>query len=95
MDVTAAGMQTRVQGGTAQILQEKAIALEASFLAEMLQYAGLGQGEAQFGGGIGEEQFGSFLRQEQAQAMAEKGGIGLAESIFHALMRGQEASAAP
>jgi Rod binding domain-containing protein len=66
-------------------LMEKAKALEASFLAEMLGHAGLGAAPEGFSGGIGEEQFSSFLRAEQAKAMVEKGGIGLAEQIFNSL----------
>jgi Rod binding domain-containing protein len=66
-------------------LMEKAKALEASFLTEMLGHAGLGAAPQGFSGGIGEEQFSSFLRAEQAKAMVEKGGIGLAEQIFNSL----------
>ena len=40
-----------------------------------------------FGGGAGEEHFSSFLRQAQAEEMAARGGIGLAESIFEAMKR--------
>jgi peptidoglycan hydrolase FlgJ len=67
-------------------LREVARDLEASFLAEMLRYAGSAQPRTSFGGGVGEEQFTSFLRTEQARAMAEGGGIGLAESLFNALV---------
>jgi peptidoglycan hydrolase FlgJ len=63
--------------------------LEAAFLAEMLKSAGLGQSPQTFGGGIGEEQFGSFLREQQAMRMVEAGGIGLAQSLFVALMERQ------
>lgn len=66
-------------------LREAAIALEASFLAEMLEAAGLGETRSFLGGGSGEDQFASFLVQEQATKLAETGGIGLAESIFEAL----------
>ncbi|HHI71568.1 MAG TPA: chemotaxis protein chel [Rhodobacteraceae bacterium] len=66
-------------------LMKAAKEMEASFLSEMLKSAGLGKPRESFGGGIGEEQFGSFLRQEQAKAMVEKGGIGLAESLFEAM----------
>ncbi|NCM95982.1 MAG: chemotaxis protein chel [Rhodobacterales bacterium] len=69
-------------------LRVQAQALEAAFLAEMLGYAGFGAARDSFGGGIGEDQFASFLRQEQATAIVGKGGIGLAESLFHALARG-------
>lgn len=66
-------------------LRAKAEALEATFLAEMLAHAGFGEALDSFGGGIGEEQFASFLRQEQTEAIVRRGGIGLAESLFHAL----------
>lgn len=66
-------------------LRSAAVALEASFLTEMLKAAGFGDGRNAFGGGAAEDQFASFLRREHAQALAENGGIGLAESIYHAL----------
>jgi peptidoglycan hydrolase FlgJ len=68
-------------------LMEKAKALEAGFLAEMLSFTGLGETPADFGGGAGEGQFASFLREEQARLMVERGGIGLAAQIFETLKR--------
>lgn len=59
--------------------------LEAAFLSEMLQSAGLGQTSESFGGGAGEEQFSSFLISEQAKHIVKGGGIGLAQSLFEAL----------
>lgn len=69
-------------------LRAKAVELEASFLSVMLGQAGLGGLSGEFSGGIGEEQFSSFLRDAQARAMAERGGIGLSETIFRAMMKG-------
>jgi len=67
-------------------LRDAAKQLEGAFLAEMLSAAGLGKTrEGLGGGGLGEDQFTSFLAQRQAMAMAEAGGIGLAESIFRGL----------
>lgn len=71
-------------------LMQKAKALEASFLAEMLGHAGLGAAPEGFDGGIGEEQFASFLRAEQAKAIVEKGGLGLAQHIFESLKQRTE-----
>lgn len=65
-------------------LRQKAAELETAFLAEMLAYSGLDQ-KSSFAGGVGEEQFSSFMRQEQARAMVQAGGIGLAESLFRAM----------
>ncbi|MFD1510119.1 rod-binding protein [Lacimonas salitolerans] len=71
-------------------LRRVATELEASFLAEMLTSAGLGKSPDGFGGGAGEDQFSSFLVREQARALAERGGIGLAETIFNALKEKQD-----
>jgi Rod binding domain-containing protein len=66
-------------------LREVARELEASFLAEMLKHAGFGESRESFGGGAGEDQFASLLRAEHARALTDRGGIGLAESLFRAL----------
>ena len=66
---------------------EKAKALEAAFLSEMLSYAGLGASDGAFSGGVGEEQFSSFLREAQAKAIVDHGGIGLAENLFKSLVK--------
>lgn len=66
-------------------LREATVALEATFLNEMLKAAKFGEPRSAFGGGEGEAQFSSFLRQEHARALAENGGIGLAESIYNVL----------
>lgn len=70
-------------------LREAAVELEASFLAQMLKSAGLGESREGFGGGAGEDQFSSFLIREQANQIARSGGIGLAESLYHALKETQ------
>ena len=64
--------------------------LEASFLAEMLKSAGVGEARKAFGGGAGEDQFSSFLVQEYAKATVEAGGIGLAETIYKSLVRAKD-----
>jgi len=70
-------------------LRKAAMDLEAAFLAEMLKSAGLGKTRDGFGGGAGEDQFGSFLVRAQAQEISRSGGIGLAETLFNALMEQQ------
>lgn len=84
-----AGPPQRAEGH-ADVLMEKAHALEAAFLAEMLGHAGLGETDGAFTGGAGEAQFASFLREEQARALVARGGIGLAESLFRALSGGTD-----
>ena len=70
-------------------LMSKAEELEATFLAEMLAYSGLGEMQGNFGGGEGEAQFSSFLRQEQARLIAQHGGLGLAELIFNSMVKAE------
>lgn len=66
-------------------LRQVSVDLEASFLAEMLKHAGLGEPRESFGGGAGEDGFASYLRQAQAGQMARAGGIGLAQHIYESL----------
>lgn len=67
------------------IMMQKAKELEAAFLSEMLSFTGLGETGGEFSGGEGEAQFASFLRAEQARLMVDRGGIGLAKTIFESL----------
>ena len=67
-------------------LRAAAESLEAGFLSEMLKSAGIGATPSAFGGGAGEDHFSSFLRDAQAQQMVAAGGLGLAESLFEAMM---------
>lgn len=86
MDVTRPGPPPTVPPARDAALMARAKELEAAFLAEMLGHAGMdAESGGTFGGGIGEEQFASFLRQEQARMLVERGGIGLAESLFRAM----------
>ena len=73
-------------------LRVAAEGLETSFLAVMLQSAGVGTPREAFGGGAGEAQFASFLAEAHAAALVERGGIGLAESLFHALKARSDAT---
>lgn len=66
--------------------REAAEKLEATFLAEMLKSAGLGEQTSAFSGGIGEEQFASFHREALAERMVASGGIGLADRFYKAMM---------
>lgn len=72
-------------------LMKVAREFEATFLAEMLKYAGLeGSSEAMsgtFGGGHGERAFKSLLTREYADALSQQGRLGLAEQIYADLKR--------
>lgn len=68
-------------------LREAALKLEATFLSEMLKAAGFDKYAASTDGGSGQDQFASFLRDAQAEQMAQNGGIGLAQSLFNAMLK--------
>lgn len=92
MDISSAAIPTsasRTDAGNRAALREAAVGLEASFLAEMLKSAGLGKSRGTFGGGAGEDQFGSLLVREQANQLAQAGGIGLSEILFNALVEAE------
>lgn len=79
-------LSTILSPRSAQLMQ-KAQELETRFLSEMLAHTGLDAQTEAFNGGIGEDQFASFLRESQAKAMVDRGGLGLAQSIFQSLVR--------
>ena len=81
-----AGAQRESPVQPADALRASARAFEAAFLSEMLRAAGAGQSAGPFGGGIGEDQFASFLLDHQAERIAARGGLGLAEIILRSLM---------
>jgi flagellar protein FlgJ len=61
---------------------------EAQFLSVMLQqmYAGV-KTDGPFGGGPGEEMFRSLMTEEMGKQMAKTGGIGLANTIQHEILK--------
>jgi Rod binding domain-containing protein len=65
---------------------------EAFFLGQMLQpmFEGL-QAEAPFGGGHAEKLWRTMMVDEMGKAMAEAGGIGIADSVQREILRLQEA----
>ena len=68
------------------VLRELAERFEAQFVSEMLRYSGLNAVSESFGGGPGEEAFASFLTEAYADKMVGAGGVGLAESIYQAML---------
>lgn len=73
-------------------LLRQAQAFETCFLAEMLGFAAATPGAGSFDGGAGEAQFASFLHTEQARLIVDRGGLGIAQTLFHALGGGDVSS---
>ncbi|MEO1200406.1 MAG: rod-binding protein [Pseudomonadota bacterium] len=80
------GVQTP-QSSSAQAAQE----FEGMFLSVMIgqMFSGLST-EAPFGGGYGEEAFRGLLIEEYGKAIADRGGLGLAEPVQRELLALQE-----
>lgn len=75
-------------------IDEAAKEFEAVFIAEMLRpMFDQVSTEPPFGGGFGESVWKSMLADEYGKALVQQGGIGLADSIAHELLRAQEAAA--
>jgi Rod binding domain-containing protein len=66
---------------------------ESVFLAQMMapMFEGIDT-DGLGGGGIGEETFRPMLIEQYSQALAQAGGVGLADSIVREMMRFQEAT---
>lgn len=67
-------------------LRAVASEFEAVFLAEMLSHSGLGASKGEFSGGVGEDAFSSMMTRQWADKLASKGGIGLADKIYEAMV---------
>ena len=77
----------------AEKAKETAQDFEAMFLSIMLDFMWKGPNtDSLFGGGKGEEMFHSVLTQEYGKTMARSGGIGIADTIYHEIIKLQEAA---
>ena len=82
-----AALPTKDTPVSQEAIRRVATEFEAVFLAEMLKHSGVGKPQEAFGGGAGEAAFSGMLTQEYANALAKKGGLGLADRIAADLTR--------
>ncbi|TVQ54496.1 MAG: hypothetical protein EA355_11755 [Rhodobacteraceae bacterium] len=90
LDAEPRGDDAAVDARRVAELRAVSEAFEAAFLQQMLQHTGLGRTPEAFGGGPGEEAFASLMVEQQAKDMAARGGLGVAEHVFAALLRREE-----
>ena len=78
----SAGVRTREKA------REAAKDFEAVFIAQMMapMFEGI-SADGPFGGGQGELAFRSLLIQEYGKAIADKGGIGVADSVYREILK--------
>lgn len=89
------GQETAVSGKPIDMAATKKAAqsFEAVFLSQMMghMFEGVGK-DSLFGGGAGEEMFRPMLFDEYGKLMAQKGGIGIADTVMRTLIKQQEKS---
>jgi peptidoglycan hydrolase FlgJ len=75
-------------------LHKQAVELEGVFLNTLMKemFSSIDTGEGSFGGGFAEETWRGMQAEQLAGALAEKGGIGLADNLMSDLLRLQEAN---
>lgn len=75
-------------------LHKQAVDLEGVFLNTLMKemFSSIDTSEESFGGGFAEETWRGIQAEQFATALAEKGGIGLADNLMSDLLRLQEAN---
>ena len=75
-------------------LRKQAVDLEGVFLNTLMKemFSSIDTNEESFGGGFAEETWRGMQSEQFASALAEKGGIGLADQLMSDLLRMQEAT---
>ena len=75
-------------------LRKQAVELEGVFLNTLMKemFSSIDTSEGSFGGGFAEETWRGMQAEQFASALADKGGIGLADQLMGNLLRMQEAS---
>ncbi|MEO7222580.1 MAG: rod-binding protein [Devosia sp.] len=75
-------------------LRKQAVELEGVFLNTLMKemFSSIETSEDSFGGGFAEETWRGMQAEQFATALAEKGGIGLADQLMSDLLRLQEAN---
>ena len=97
LDTISHGQSASPKSDTAKAkAREAAQDFEAVFLNSMFSQMFTDMdGEGPFGGDQATGVWRSFLTDEYSRSMAKRGGIGIADHVYHALLQQQEASNAP
>lgn len=83
-----AGAQSTAELAKRGAIKDTAKKFESSFLSIMLQQMFEGvETSAPFGGGPGEAMFKSFMTEAMAKKMADRGGIGVADSVGREMLK--------
>lgn len=75
-------------------MRKQSVELEGVFLNTLMKemFSSIDTSESSFGGGFAEETWRGMQAEQFATALADKGGIGLADQLMSDLLRIQEAS---
>lgn len=93
--IAAVGGASRTQAGDRAgpeaTARQAAKDFEALFIAQMLTSMKIGiDPDSVMGGGKGEEAFQSMMTEQYGKAIAEMGGIGIADAIYKEILKAQE-----
>lgn len=88
---TAQADESKIDPAIRQKLKSAAKEFESTFVSQMvgMMFQGVETDET-FGGGHGEDMFKSMLTNEYGKQMTNRGGFGLADSVYRELLRAQE-----
>jgi flagellar protein FlgJ len=87
------GSGDKVDPAVATKLRKAASEFETQFVSQMLTpMFETVETDPMFGGGHGEEMFRSLLVNEYGKQMSNRGGLGIADSVYRELLRAQEAN---
>lgn len=86
-------LESKVDPVKREQIRKAANEFESNFVSQMLghMFDGIGVDE-NFGGGRGEEMFRPMLVEQFGKQITQRGGLGIANQVYHELLRAQEAS---
>lgn len=86
-------LESKVDPVKREQIRKAANEFESNFVSQMLGHMFDGiEVDDNFGGGRGEEMFRPMLIEQFGKQITQRGGLGIANQVYHELLRAQEAS---
>lgn len=92
--IASASAATATQPANHERARQQAMELEGIFLNTLMKemFSSISTEESEFGGGFAEETWRGMQAEQLADAMADAGGVGLADALLPDLLAAQEAT---
>lgn len=92
-EVRTDALESKVDPVKREQIRKAANEFESNFVSQMLGHMFDGiEVDDNFGGGRGEEMFRPMLIEQFGKQITQRGGLGIANQVYHELLRAQEAS---